>query len=177
MDLTGCAESYAVDHSAVHPAYNYDLNDNDIAILVLTRAIDLNRKSCACPVCLSSRVPQPGEWCVVSGFGEESNDGRSKWRFVCCCPWWKKWYDSLPRFFLFLHKTNRIKLEHETDDFWAKTTNRLSYNQSINQSINQWNNQSINQAINQANVPLWIDPMRNLKIHLHFFQPIEVPCR
>ncbi|OQV21427.1 putative Tryptase-2 [Hypsibius exemplaris] len=76
-DFTGCAETYAIERSVVHPAYNYDLNDNDIAILILARPIDLDRKTCACAICLNSRLPQPAEWCVVSGFGEESNDGRT----------------------------------------------------------------------------------------------------
>ncbi|GAU96266.1 hypothetical protein RvY_07736 [Ramazzottius varieornatus] len=77
VDQTGCAEKFGIQQSIVHPAYNYDLNDNDIAVLTLSRAIDFERKPCACSICLSTRLPQPSEWCVVSGFGEESNNGKN----------------------------------------------------------------------------------------------------
>ena len=78
VDQTGCAEKFTIQNSIVHPAYNYDLNDNDIAVLTLNRPIDFDKKVCACRICLSSRLPQPSEWCVVSGYGEESSNGKSK---------------------------------------------------------------------------------------------------
>lgn len=85
-DSTGCAVSFFIERSVIHPEYDYDLNDNDIAILILAGGIDFEKRPCACTACLSLRIPQPAEWCVVSGFGEESNDGFSK-------------YDSCLRFF------------------------------------------------------------------------------
>lgn len=78
FDSTGCAEQFQIDRSIVHPAYSYDLNDNDIGILILSRRINIDQKLCACTACLSNRSPQPLEWCVVSGYGEESSDGQSK---------------------------------------------------------------------------------------------------
>ncbi|XP_055341683.1 cationic trypsin-3-like [Paramacrobiotus metropolitanus] len=74
-DTTGCAEPFGIQQSIVHPNYNYDLNDNDIGILILNRPIDLDHKPCACSACLTARTPQVAEWCVVSGYGEESSDG------------------------------------------------------------------------------------------------------
>ncbi|OWA52588.1 hypothetical protein BV898_17038 [Hypsibius exemplaris] len=74
-DPLQCAQEYTVQTVTVHPQFAYSTNDNDIALLTLSAPIDIQNKPCACTLCLTDRVPQRNEVCVMSGYGEETNDG------------------------------------------------------------------------------------------------------
>ncbi|XP_055346948.1 chymotrypsin-like protease CTRL-1 [Paramacrobiotus metropolitanus] len=69
-----CARKFDVAKIIRHPDYSKTTLNNDIALLVLTDDINLD-STCACPVCLQRRNPVPGEWCINSGFGQESESG------------------------------------------------------------------------------------------------------
>ncbi|XP_055334058.1 uncharacterized protein LOC129585418 [Paramacrobiotus metropolitanus] len=70
--VQGCSRTYNVVSGVAHPDYDTGTDDNDIAILVLTEAIDFRRHdACACRLCLSRHVPQVGDKCITSGFGDE----------------------------------------------------------------------------------------------------------
>lgn len=68
-DPSGCAQTFEVQSVTAHPNFNYELNNNDVAIITLTSAIDLGSKTCACTLCLKNRQPNVGEKCIVSGYG------------------------------------------------------------------------------------------------------------
>ncbi|XP_055346538.1 melanization protease 1-like [Paramacrobiotus metropolitanus] len=70
-DPTGCAQTFTAESLIIHPAYNHELNDNDIAIITLTTAINVDQKPCACTLCFSARQPTVGEQCAVTGYGIE----------------------------------------------------------------------------------------------------------
>jgi secreted trypsin-like serine protease len=77
-DTTGCAESYLVSKIVLHPNFSPNLFDNDVAILTLNRAIDIQNKPCACQLCLEDNVPKTGDLCVVSGTGNQFTSDQSK---------------------------------------------------------------------------------------------------
>ena len=66
-----CSETFKLASVTAHPGFNDNTNDNDLAILTLASPIDVERKACACTLCLKSRQPRVGESCVVSGVGAE----------------------------------------------------------------------------------------------------------
>ena len=69
-----CGQSFSVAKIIRHPQYNHGTLHHDIALLILDRDIDINAQ-CSCPICLSSKEPSVGEWCVNSGYGQESDSG------------------------------------------------------------------------------------------------------
>ncbi|OQV22554.1 putative Transmembrane protease serine 9 [Hypsibius exemplaris] len=74
QDPSGCAQQFQAQTLVQHPQFVYNTNNNDIAIVTLTQAIDIQNKPCACILCLTDRVPALNEACVMSGFGYETAD-------------------------------------------------------------------------------------------------------
>ncbi|GAV05389.1 hypothetical protein RvY_15531-1 [Ramazzottius varieornatus] len=70
-DPTGCAQEYTVTRTITYPTFQYPTSDDDLALLILSEAIDLQGKPCACTICLPNRIPAVGETCVMSGYGNE----------------------------------------------------------------------------------------------------------
>ncbi|XP_055334054.1 transmembrane protease serine 9-like [Paramacrobiotus metropolitanus] len=71
--VENCSREYAVKETFVHPEYNITTLNHDVAVLILSEPIDFRLHSaCACKMCLTQKVPQPGDRCVASGFGMES---------------------------------------------------------------------------------------------------------
>lgn len=66
-DPSDCTQEFQITKVLMHPEYNRQTNENDIAILTLDGDIDFTR-DCVCPVCLSYRKPKFGELCSVSGY-------------------------------------------------------------------------------------------------------------
>ncbi|GAV06152.1 hypothetical protein RvY_16181-2 [Ramazzottius varieornatus] len=69
-----CGQSFNLAKIIRHPQYDHGTLGNDIAVLILDRDIDINAQ-CSCPVCLPTKEPSVGEWCVNSGYGQESDSG------------------------------------------------------------------------------------------------------
>ncbi|XP_055347995.1 transmembrane protease serine 9-like [Paramacrobiotus metropolitanus] len=89
-DPTHCAQTFTVKSATTHPAYNDTVKDNDIGIITLTTAINVDQKPCACTLCFSSRQPAVGEMCAVTGFGfPDFTDGGA---LVCWDPINKVYY-------------------------------------------------------------------------------------
>lgn len=74
-DSTGCAQNLEVSHIITHPDYDQQTGDNDVALIILAKTIDM-RKPCACRLCLRDRQPNVGDICVVSGTGDETDGGK-----------------------------------------------------------------------------------------------------
>ncbi|XP_055334057.1 phenoloxidase-activating factor 3-like [Paramacrobiotus metropolitanus] len=82
--VEGCARDYAVRDSIPHPGVDLYAFNNDIAMLILSEPIDFRLHSaCACKLCLNTKMPEPGDRCVASGFGIETIIGAD-------------WNDTLP---------------------------------------------------------------------------------
>jgi hypothetical protein len=67
---THCVEVFSVDLVLPHPSYDIKLEDNDLALLILSNEIDLVRKPCACKLCVKDKEPKAGDVCVVAGYGQ-----------------------------------------------------------------------------------------------------------
>ncbi|GAV05390.1 hypothetical protein RvY_15531-2 [Ramazzottius varieornatus] len=77
-DPTGCAQEYTVTRTITYPTFQYPTSDDDLALLILSEAIDLQGKPCACTICLPNRIPAVGETCVMSGYGNEIANSSGK---------------------------------------------------------------------------------------------------
>ncbi|XP_055333783.1 transmembrane protease serine 9-like [Paramacrobiotus metropolitanus] len=70
--VDGCARSYSVNLTIPHPNFDIDTLDNDMAIMILNEPIDFRlHAACACPLCLNRQIPQVGDKCITSGWGDE----------------------------------------------------------------------------------------------------------
>ncbi|XP_055333788.1 transmembrane protease serine 9-like isoform X2 [Paramacrobiotus metropolitanus] len=70
--VQGCAWNYNVSLSIPHPDFDSSVQDNDLALLILSEPINFRRRgACACKLCLSKQIPEVGDKCIVSGFGDE----------------------------------------------------------------------------------------------------------
>ncbi|OQV23293.1 hypothetical protein BV898_02742 [Hypsibius exemplaris] len=70
-----CAESYNVSQLILYPDFSpFNFTRDDIAVIKLDRAIDLDGKPCACRACLEDLAPKPGDLCIASGIGLESTE-------------------------------------------------------------------------------------------------------
>ncbi|XP_055333956.1 transmembrane protease serine 9-like [Paramacrobiotus metropolitanus] len=71
--VENCSREYAVREAIPHPDYDPQTFNHDVAVLILSEPIDFRLHSaCACKMCLTPKIQQPGDRCVVSGFGMES---------------------------------------------------------------------------------------------------------
>ena len=77
-DPTGCAQTIQVQSITAYPSFNFELSNNDVALITLSTAIDLSNKQCACTLCLENRQPNVGERCIVSGYGFDKPSLNSK---------------------------------------------------------------------------------------------------
>ncbi|XP_055346535.1 transmembrane protease serine 9-like [Paramacrobiotus metropolitanus] len=87
QDLSRCAQWFAVQSVIPHPDFYGPTADNNIGLLILSSPIDLVRKPCACPLCLSDHVPQINETCVMSGYGAEGNANDTTQRTTVPLKW------------------------------------------------------------------------------------------
>ncbi|GAV02016.1 hypothetical protein RvY_12632-2 [Ramazzottius varieornatus] len=74
----GCSEIFPVDLIVPHPSYDIVLQNNDIALVVLAKEIDFERKPCACKLCIKDKEPRAGSVCLVAGYGQTSRDNEGE---------------------------------------------------------------------------------------------------
>lgn len=72
--VANCSRDYDVTDTIVHPEFNSDSLNNDIALLILPESIDFRvHSACACKLCLNKQIPKVGDKCIASGFGREQS--------------------------------------------------------------------------------------------------------
>ncbi|XP_055349547.1 proclotting enzyme-like [Paramacrobiotus metropolitanus] len=71
--VEGCARDYHVAVPIPHEEYDFVKENNDVSLLILDEDIDFRlHGECACKLCLNTLEPQPGDICIASGFGLET---------------------------------------------------------------------------------------------------------